>query len=121
MKCDNDSNRFEDTARDALEYCRLQVEAVKLRVLETVATLFNNIFVVLVLVVTLSIALLFLAVALTLILAQATGSLLCAVLIISAIFLIASIVVYYLRKDLIVNPAVKMLSKLMFGNKNGED
>ncbi len=121
MKSRNDSNRFEETAQDALEYCRLQVEAVKLRALATLATLFNNIFSVLVLVVTVSIALFFLAVALTLILAQATGSLLCAVLIICALFLIVSIVIYALRKKLIVNPLVKMLSKLMFGNDKEED
>jgi hypothetical protein len=121
MKSRYESNRFEETAQDVAEYCRLQVEAVKLRALETLATLFNNIFSTLVLVVLVSIALLFLAVALTLILAEATGSLLCAVLIISAIFLIAAIVIYALRKTLIVNPLVKMLSKSMFGHANGEE
>lgn len=120
MKCKIDSNRFEDTAQDALEYGRLQIEAVKLRVLETLATLFNNIFAVLILVVAVSIALLFLAVALTLLLAQATGSLLCAVLIIAAVFLIAAIVIYYLRKTLIVNSMVRMLAKLMFAHEKKE-
>lgn len=121
MRSRVESNRFEDTATDLLEYGRLQVESVKLRVLETLATLFNNIFSVLLLVVVVSIALMFLGVALTLILAEATGSLLVAVLILAAFFLIVAIVIYALRKRLIVDPLVKMLSKTMFAHQKVEE
>ena len=121
MKDRNDSNRFEETAQDVMEFCRLQIDAVKLRVLESLATLFNSIFSVFVLVMVAFIALLFLAVALTLLLANWTGSLLIAVLIMAGFFILLSILVYALRKKLIVNPMVRMLSKLLFAPDKEEE
>lgn len=118
MRKDTITERLEDTAKDATDYGRLQLDALKLSLLERFATLFNNIYSVVILMIVASFALFFIAGALTLLLTELTGSLLIAVLILAGAFLIATGVLYALRKKLVINSMVRMLSKLMFEKDN---
>ena len=114
MRKDDIIDRVEDTAQDVADYGHLQLDSLKLRLLESFATLFNNIFSVFVLVIVAAFALMFIAAALTLLLAELVGSMLVAVLIMAGVFIIVTLIVYALRKKLIINSMVRMLGKLMF-------
>ena len=117
----NDQNRFQRTASDAKEYAMLQVDRLKLRMVESLATLFNNIFWVFVIVLLSGFVLMFLAVALTIALSELVGSLLVAVLIMAGVFLTATVIVYARRKKLIVNAMVRHLGKSFFEPDNDPD
>lgn len=114
MEKENIKDRFQDTAEDLLEYGKLQLDSLKLRLLSAVSTLSNNIFSVFLLVLTGAIAVVFLAATLTLLLADWTGSLLLATAIMTAVFIILVLVVYFRRKKMFINMMVRMWSKMLF-------
>lgn len=111
---EDNMNPVERTAADLNEYVSLHLDKLKLRLLDNFATLFNAIFGVILLVILLSFATLFLACAMTWGLSLLFGSLMAAILTVAGIFLIASWIVWINRKKLIINPAVQLLSKVMF-------
>lgn len=117
---DTISDRFEDSVRDLREAGELRLEALKLRVLESLATLFNSVLGVFILIIVCSFALIFISVALTLLLADLVGSLLIAVLIMAAVFILAAVIIHLSRKKLFINPMVRMLGKLLFENDKKE-
>ena len=113
MKNGDEMNRVEQTAADATDYVLLQ--------LDNLATLFNTVFGVIVIMVLLSFVVMFLGIAATWGLAELIGSLVGATLIMASVFLIAAILVYAFRKKLIINPVVRMLSKIMFETDKDAD
>lgn len=118
----DDMNPIEQTASDAADFAMLQLDKLKLRLLDNFATLFNTLFSVLILMILAGIVVMFLSVALVLALSAWIGSLLIAVLIVAAFFLLIAVVVYIYRDKLIVNPAVRVLGKVMFEkNKDSDD
>ncbi|HIS33851.1 MAG TPA: phage holin family protein [Candidatus Avirikenella pullistercoris] len=121
MKNGDEMNRVEQTAADATDYVLLQLDKFKLRLLDNLATLFNTVFGVIVIMVLLSFVVMFLGIAATWGLAELIGSLVGATLIMASVFLIAAILVYAFRKKLIINPVVRMLSKIMFETDKDAD
>lgn len=121
MEEENCLDRVEQTAADAACYAQLQLDRLKLRLLDNFSTLFNTVFGVLLVIILSSFAGLFLAVALIWALGNWIGSMLWALLIIAGVFLIASVVVYAKRKTLIINPVVRMLSQIMFEKEKPTD
>lgn len=115
------NNPFKQTAADTKEFVLLHVDRVKLRLVDTLATLFNSIFAVFVVVLLACFVLMFLAIALTIAVAVWVNSYLWAVLIMAGIFIIATIIVYANRKKLVVNSMVRMLTKAFFEPDHDSD
>ena len=113
-------NRVEETVGDATRYFQVQRDRLKLRLLDNFSTLFNTIFGVLVLMILISCAAMFLAVALTWAIGLWIGSMFWALMIMAGLFLIAAGLVYIYRKQLIMGPVIRMLSKIMF-EKEADD
>jgi len=118
---DNNLNRFEQTAVDAKNMVWLQWDQLKLRMVDSLANLFNNIFAVFVIVLLACFALIFLAIALIIAVASLVGSYLYASLIMAGLFIIATLIVYATRRKLIVNPMVRMFAKTFFEPDNDDD
>lgn len=114
MKKDTIQNRIEDTAQDLQEYGNLQVEALKLRVLDNLAVFFNKVFSSFILVFLMAISLMFVGVVLTVLLATLTGSWLIATGIMAAVFVIATGIVYFRRRKLFLDMMVRMTAKMLF-------
>lgn len=121
MRNDPIKDRFEDTAQDIHEYANLQLEGLKLRLLEKLSTLFNNVLSIFILVFLASTTLSFIGVVLVLLLAKLTGSLLIGVAIMAGVFLIATVIVYACRKRMFINSMVRMLAKMLFEKEKEED
>jgi len=120
MKEDTIQDRFEDTVHDLREYGNLQLESLKLRVLESLSVFFNTVFSSFILVFLGAISLMFIGVVLTVLLADLTGSWLLATGIMAGVFVIATLIVYLRRRKLFLNTMVRMLGKMLF-EKNKED
>ena len=120
MRKDPIQDRFEDTANDLREYGTLQLESLKLRILEKLSTLFNNVLSIFILIFLAGISVIFIGVLLTLLLAELMGSLLAATAIMTGVFIIATLIVYACRKKMFINTMVRMLAKMLF-EKEKED
>ena len=103
----------ERAVRDLKDYASLRADSVRLALIDNLATLFNTLFSVALLIVLAGIGTVFFAVALTWILGWLIGSMLYAILIMGALFLIATLVVYWKRNSLIVDRSVQMLARMM--------
>lgn len=114
MEETNYKNRVDETVSDAAQYVQVQLDRLKLRLLDNFSTLFNTIFGVLLIMILTSFAGMFLAVALTWAIGLWIGSIFWALMIMAALFLIAAVLVYTYRKSLIIGPVIRMLSKIMF-------
>ncbi len=110
----NKTGRIERTLQDAREYAMLVTEKVCLSLIENLSLLSNSLFVLALLVVLLSIGAVFFAVALTWALGIAIGSVFYAVLLMGGLFVLSAVVVFLLRRRLIVGPAVRMFSRIMY-------
>ena len=117
MKNNTVQDRFEEAIHDLREYGTLQWESLRLRALEELAQFFNAVAGSFVMVMLGSIALLFLGVLFTVLLADLTGSWLLAVGIMTAVFLIATVVVYLKRRTIFLDPMVRLLAKMLFGKR----
>ena len=112
---------FKQTAADAQDFVSLQIDRLKLRLVDTLATLLNNLFAVFIMVLLACFVLVFLAIALTVAIAELLNSQLWAVLIMAGVFIIATAIVYACRRKLVVNPLVRMLSKAFFEPDHDSD
>ena len=121
MKKDTIQDRFEDTAQDLREYGHLQLESLKLRLLEKLSVFGNNVLSIFIVVFLGAISLIFVAVVLTLLLADLTGSLLLATGIMAGVFVIATLIVYLCRRKMFLNPMVRMFGKMLFEKEKEED
>lgn len=113
MVNDSSMGRVGQSVRDIKEYAALRVEGFRLSLIENLATLFNSLFAIFVLSVLVGIAIIFFAIALTWLLGLALGSVLLAVILMGGLFLLLALVVYLLRKKLIINPSVRLLSAMV--------
>ena len=118
MSKDSRPNAFEQAGADVMEYARLRVDGVKLGLVDDLSTFSSTIFSVLLCVLLAGMAVLFLAAAAVWGLMALTGSFLWAVLIVAFIFIIAAIIVFAKRERLIVNPMVRIFSRMMFEKKH---
>lgn len=102
------------TAQDLKDYVSLRADSVRLSLIDNLSTLFNTLFGVAVILALAGIATVFFAVALTWVLGLLIGSVLYAVLIMGALFVVLAAVVYAFRKRLVVNQSVRMLSRMVY-------
>lgn len=123
MNAKNSTGPLGKTMRDLGDYVSLNADKVRLWTIENLAVCFNTLFGILLLVVLLGIAVLFFAVAVTWILGILLGSYLVAILLMGGVFVVCSLIVYLLRKRLIVDSAVRMLCRMTddMNRKNESD
>lgn len=112
MNGEGGTGLFGKTMQDANEYVSLSAERLKLWTIENLAVCFNTLFGILLLIVLLGIAVLFFAVAVTWMLGILLGSYLAAILTMGGVFVVCSLIVYFFRKRLIVDSAVRMLCRM---------
>ncbi|MCD8185392.1 MAG: hypothetical protein LUD68_02740 [Rikenellaceae bacterium] len=120
MKKDPIQDRFEDTAQDLREYTQLQLDGIKLRLLEKLSTLFNNVLSTFILVILGSITLMSIGLVLVLVFAELTGSLLAGAAITTGILLLIMLIVYARRRKMFINSMVRMLTKMLFEKEKEE-
>lgn len=101
------------TVKDAADYVKLKVDSIKLGLLEGLSKLFSTVFSVFVFIILIHIGALFFAAAATWWLSILMDSFTSAAMIIGGIFLIIGVIIFALRRKLLVNPAIRMLGKLM--------
>lgn len=102
------------TVQDLKDYASLRADSVRLSLIDNLSTLFNTLFGVAVILALAGIATVFFAVALTWVLGLLIGSVLYAVLIMGALFVVLAAVVYAFRKRLVVNQSVRLLSRMVY-------
>ena len=97
--------RIGQTAQDLKEYAALRVDSFRLSLIDNLSSFFNSLFGVFILIVLLGIATTFFAIAL--------GSMLLAIVLMGCLFVVFAIIVYALRRKLIINQTVRMLSGMV--------
>ena len=102
------------SVQDLKDYASLRADSVRLSLIDNLSTLFNTLFGVAVILALAGIATVFFAVALTWVLGLLIGSVLYAVLIMGALFVVLAAVVYAFRKRLVVNQSVRLLSRMVY-------
>ena len=116
--------RIGQTAQDLKEYAALRVDSFRLSLIDNLSSFFNSLFGVfilmklrgkttIILIVLLGIATTFFAIALTWVLGIALGSMLLAIVLMGCLFVVFAIIVYALRRKLIINQTVRMLSGMV--------
>ena len=95
------------------EYASLRVDSFRLSLIDNLSSFFNSLFGVFILIVLLGIATTFFAIALTWVLGIALGSMLLAIVLMGCLFVVFAIIVYALRRKLIINQTVRMLSGMV--------
>ena len=105
--------RIGQTAQDLKEYASLRVDSFRLSLIDNLSTFFNSLFGVFILIVLLGIATTFFAIALTWVLGIALGSMLLAIVLMGCLFVVFAIIVYALRRKLIINQTVRLLSGMV--------
>ena len=113
MVNDSSMGRVGQSVRDIKEYAALRVEGFRLSLIENLATLFNSLFWHLCLKCTGWNCHYLFAIALTWLLGLVLGSVLLAVILMGGLFLLLALIVYLLRKKLIINPSVRLLSAMV--------
>ncbi len=105
--------RIEQTAQDLKEYVQLRIESFRLSLIDNLSTFLNSLFGIFILVILLGIAITFFAVSLTWILGNALKSYPLAITLMGCLFLVLAIIVYSLRRKLIINQTVRMFTRMM--------
>ena len=106
--------RAERIKQDVCDYVGLRMDNLRLGLIEHLSTLLSTVCSVAIAFILAGLGILFLAAALTWMLGILIGSILSAVFIMSVLFFVLGVVFYANRKKLVVNPAVRMLSKVIF-------
>lgn len=89
------------------------MDSFRLSLIDNLSSFFNSLFGVFILIVLLGIATTFFAIALTWVLGIALGSMLLAIVLMDCLFVVFAIIVYALRRKLIINQTVRMLSGMV--------
>ena len=121
MDANGEMSLVEQTVADVAEYGQLQLDKLKLRLLDNSATLLGTIFAALVMVLLAGFAALCLAFALAWWIGTMIGSYPLAAVIVAGIFLLVMLVVFLFRRRLITNAAVRMLARLFFEKDKYEE
>ncbi len=109
-------NPFEDLSVSAKEYLRLKIDEYKLRGVEGLSTLFNTILFIIVATIVAGVALQLFGLAAGYAIGELIGSNALGFCIIGALFAIAVIILWFLRKRLFINQLIKIFIKLFFDN-----
>lgn len=121
MKSDNQFTLVERTVADAADYSQLQLDKVKLRLLDNFSTVLNSILSMVIVILVASLSLMGFSVAAIVWIGGLIGSYVIAMLIVAGLLLIAAGILYGLRNKLFINKIVQMMAKVMFTPDNADD
>ena len=110
-------NKYTDLWEELKKFFSLQVDYVKLTAVEKLVVLLSAIALVAVLLILGACVLFYLSFAIVYLLVDAIGCVWGADLIVSGIFVVLSLIVFAMRKTLILDPVAKFLTKLFFNHK----
>lgn len=114
MRDNRNHGRFAQTAIDMRNYAGLWADNVRLSLIDNLSSLLSTLFGVLILIVLLGIAAMFFAVGVTWILGLLLGSFLWAIFIMGAFFVVLALVIYSMRKRLVINQTIQMMSHMVY-------
>jgi hypothetical protein len=106
--------KFENLADSVKEYLDMRLDAIKLKMVESLSVLFSKIVYAALLIISLGIALAFMASAFSWWLGDILESKAAATLITGGVFLLIAFILYLRRDKLFINSLVTMFSKLFF-------
>lgn len=112
---------YQDLINDIKNYLAIRYKIGKLDVLEKLSMVIAIVIAILVAVILVTIALTYFSVALVYLLIELTGSVIPALCIMGACFLAVTAIILLFRKQLIINPTIKILSRIIFSDNNDED
>lgn len=110
-------NKYENLWAEVKKYLTLQIDYVKLTSVEKLVVLLSAVALVAVMMILGACVLFYLSFAVVYMISDAIGSVWGAYLIVSGIFVVLALVVYALRKQLILDPVSRFLTKLFFNHK----
>lgn len=110
-------NKYTDLWEELKKFFSLQVDYVKLTAVEKLVVLLSAIALVAVLLILGACVLFYLSFAIVYLLVDVIGCVWGAYLIVSGIFVVLSLIVFAMRKTLILDPVAKFLTKLFFNHK----
>ncbi len=113
-KAMNEGIDFKKIFQDAKKHLLIEIEYGKLTVAEKVSILLSRIILILVMIVACSFVLYFVSSSLVAVLADVTGHVWLGNLIVAGIHLFLLLLVYAFRKQLIIDPATRFITKLFF-------
>ena len=114
------SDKIIDISESVKDYLDMRINAVKLQIIEHLSIIISKILFYVLLFVLFSIALFFIGSTFSLWMGELLGSEAAGALVTAAVFLIACLVVFVMRRELFVNSTVGMLSKMFFEQRDEE-
>ncbi len=123
MKYERNRGRIGRAAIDLRVYASLWIDSFRLGLIDNLSALFSTLFGVISLLIFLGMAITFFAVGFTWLLGEWIGSLLGAIFIMGGVMTFLAIVMFSLRKTLVLNPSIRMLSRMIYdlSQKYNED
>ncbi|MDR2085227.1 MAG: phage holin family protein [Bacteroidales bacterium] len=113
---DNQDGVFKQFFNDSKEYIRTRYDLLKLELLEKMAKIFALLFTVIICLVLLLGAFVYFSFALVSALTPLFNSPVPAFLIVGGVFVLTTVIFVVFRKQIFLNPLIKQLSKILFGN-----
>jgi len=114
------TDKIIDISESVKDYLDMRINAVKLQIIEHLSIIISKILFYVLLFVLFSIALFFIGSTFSLWMGELLGSEAAGALVTAAVFLIACLVVFVMRRELFVNSTVGMLSKMFFEQRDEE-
>ena len=112
------SDNFQQLYEDVKTYVRLQTEYVKVEFVEKLAILLSTLLIITIILILAIAGLFYLFFSLAYALVPLVGGLAVSFCIIAAIYVVLIILVFVFRKQLVINPLVRFLSKLFLNKIN---
>ncbi len=110
--------KFENLADSAKEYLDMRLDAIKLKMVESLSVIFSRIVYAALLIISLGIALAFMASAFSWWLGDLLESKAAGTLITGGLFVLAAFILYLRRDKLFINSLVTLFSKMFFEQEN---
>lgn len=110
----NDEDAYKAMAKDAKEYADLQLQLLKLNLVEKSSQILSLLVVIIAGAILLMAAFIFFSLVFVLWMRNITGSMMTGFIILGAFFILLFILFFALRKKLMINPLIKKLSAILF-------
>ncbi len=115
-----EDNKYQRLVDDAKRYARMHLNLLRLEVLDKTSRVLSLFLLIILAMFTVLAAFAFFALAVAAALAPTLGTV-ASLCIVGGALLVVLLIIFLLRKQLIINPIVTVLSKIMFHTENADD
>ncbi len=115
-----EDNKYQRLVDDAKRYARMHLNLLRLEVLDKTSRVLSLFLLIILAMFTVLAAFAFFALAVAAALASTLGTVV-SLCIVGGALLVVLLIIFLLRKQLIINPIVAVLSKIMFHTENADD